>query len=239
MPERNDTAIVQLKVRMREPLRAQLEQAAKGTGHSMNAEILERLDRSFERQDLAVEVLTATYGRQLTGLLTALGRTMKDTGAHAGFILTRTPEGASNWLGNPYAFDQAAKAVETIIEAFRPSGEIVAPGEVDFDNDELNAVFADLGEAFIIVRAAVEAIFLSNLALVLHQAIATGIDQLLFLDVVAAVPTPRTALIPADILNPLNQIHGFTFLAIGAPDPGIVPVEATIQDLGEIALESQ
>ena len=102
-----------------------------------------RLERSFERQDLADEILTATYGRQLAGLLMLLGRTMGETGSHAGFMANRTPEGASNWLGNPYAFDQAAKAVETILEAFRPVGETSVP--VNF-NDEIDAHFAAFGE---------------------------------------------------------------------------------------------
>ena len=147
MPERDATSIVQLKVRMREPLRARLEQAAQGTGHSMNAEVLERLERSFERQDLADEILTATYGRQLTGLLMAVGRTMKDAGTFAGFRATGTLEGSTNWLENPDAFDQGAKAATTIIEAFRPVGEISEP-VIKSTDEKWNAILENLGEGF-------------------------------------------------------------------------------------------
>ena len=64
-PKRKQTAVVQLKVRMREPLRAKLESAAAKKGTSINSEVVDRLERSFERQDLLAEFLT---------LMTALGR---------------------------------------------------------------------------------------------------------------------------------------------------------------------
>jgi hypothetical protein len=49
---RKPTDIIQLKVRMRERLRAQLEREAGRQGHSMNAEIVRRLERSFEEEKL-------------------------------------------------------------------------------------------------------------------------------------------------------------------------------------------
>jgi Arc-like DNA binding domain len=50
MPERDEDAYAQLKFRVKERLRAALEQAAKQRGISMNAEIVLRLEQSFERQ---------------------------------------------------------------------------------------------------------------------------------------------------------------------------------------------
>ncbi len=134
---------VPLGLRVTAETKQRLDDAAEQSGRSQSQEAELRLERSFERQDVADEVLTATYGRELAGLLTVLGRTMKDTGVHAGFMASRTPEGASNWLGNPYAFDQAAKAVKTILEAFRPVGEASVHVEGD---DELNAHLAAFGE---------------------------------------------------------------------------------------------
>jgi hypothetical protein len=48
MTRRPKTAVAQLKVRLREPLRAQLEKSARQHGVSLNAEIAKRLDQSFE-----------------------------------------------------------------------------------------------------------------------------------------------------------------------------------------------
>ncbi len=116
-----------LGIRATANLKRRLVSEADRNDRSLSQEAELRLERSFERQDLAEEVLTVAYGRQLAGLLTALGRTMKDAGTMAGFQSTFTLEGSSDWLENPYAFDQAARAVTTIIEAFRPSGEVVEP----------------------------------------------------------------------------------------------------------------
>jgi hypothetical protein len=47
MATRKQTAIVGLKVRLREPLRKKLEMAAKKRGVSLNAELVARLEESF------------------------------------------------------------------------------------------------------------------------------------------------------------------------------------------------
>lgn len=51
MAARQKTATVQLKVRMKEPLRAQLEKAAKARGVSINADVVDRLENSFRYQE--------------------------------------------------------------------------------------------------------------------------------------------------------------------------------------------
>ena len=48
---RKSTDTVKLQVRLSERLRRRLEQAAKHNGWSMNAEIVDRLDVSFQRED--------------------------------------------------------------------------------------------------------------------------------------------------------------------------------------------
>ena len=62
MAKRDRTAIVQLKVRMREPLRAHLEKAAAARGISLNSEIVDRLERSADRLGLLEEILVLAYG---------------------------------------------------------------------------------------------------------------------------------------------------------------------------------
>lgn len=51
MVERDPNAHVQVKVRMRESLRAPLQAAAEARDVSLNSEIVERLQRSVERED--------------------------------------------------------------------------------------------------------------------------------------------------------------------------------------------
>lgn len=50
MPTRKKSETVQLKVRMKEPLRAQIEKSATERGVSMNNEMVDRLERSFSRE---------------------------------------------------------------------------------------------------------------------------------------------------------------------------------------------
>jgi hypothetical protein len=63
MAKRAVSAIVQVKVRMREDLRRKLESEATKHGQTMNAEILERLERSFGWEE-TVET-TATNVKEL------------------------------------------------------------------------------------------------------------------------------------------------------------------------------
>jgi hypothetical protein len=48
---RDRRAVADVKTRLREPLRARLERAARHRGVSMNAEICDRLERSFQREE--------------------------------------------------------------------------------------------------------------------------------------------------------------------------------------------
>src|SRR5512133_1757387 len=48
---REDTATATIKIRMREPLRANIERAAAQNRRSMNLEMIERLQRSFSEED--------------------------------------------------------------------------------------------------------------------------------------------------------------------------------------------
>ena len=52
MAERSRSDTIQLKARMKEPLRAKLEAAAKARGVSLNAEMIHRLERSFIEEEI-------------------------------------------------------------------------------------------------------------------------------------------------------------------------------------------
>jgi hypothetical protein len=99
---RKPTDTVQLNLRFSETLRRRLEREAKKQDHSLNAEIVHRLEGSVQRQDeadraaqVADAVLThhltdnATAGAALVGLV-ALGTT---EGRIAAMAAITTPEG--------------------------------------------------------------------------------------------------------------------------------------------------
>ncbi len=120
MAQRKRTATIQLKVRMKEPVRGQLEKAAKARGVSMNAEIGKRLERSFEIED-------RLGGPQLINLIETIASVMKLTGEYAALFESGNVMKRGEWLFLPYAFDRAIKAAEIIMEHYRPPGEIVVP----------------------------------------------------------------------------------------------------------------
>ncbi len=86
MVNRDKTATVDLKVRMKEPLRAQLEEAAQGRGVSMNAEAVARLEDSFRVEELLPQILDLAYGRRAAGMLMLLGRCIRDVSITAAIL---------------------------------------------------------------------------------------------------------------------------------------------------------
>jgi uncharacterized protein YpiB (UPF0302 family) len=79
--QRPPTATVNLKLRLEERLRRQLEREARKADRSMNAEIIDRLEKSFaepallERIDTAVKSGNDEVKRQLAELLHKLSST--------------------------------------------------------------------------------------------------------------------------------------------------------------------
>lgn len=111
----------QYPLRLPNDLRTRLDKAAKDRNVSINAVILERLERSFDIED-------RFGGPQAVELIVAIATVMKKTGEHAGFYETGKPTNRGEWLDLPYSFDQAAKAAITILEDHaEPLGKIVVP----------------------------------------------------------------------------------------------------------------
>lgn len=120
MARRKKSATVQIKVRIKEELRARLEKAAKARGVSLNAEIGDRLENSFEYE-------SRLGGPLVADILESVGAAMRSTGELCAFFATYQISKDGKWLANPYAFDQATNAAMTVIEAHRPPGKITAP----------------------------------------------------------------------------------------------------------------
>jgi Arc-like DNA binding dprotein len=129
MAARDKATTVQLKVRMKEPLRAKLEEMAHRHGISMNAEIVARLEQSFEHQQRLEDVFG---GILVYRLVRMVGAIMDSAGSTA--LLYRPSSRVAEdpdlrWGGDPYAYDQALQAAIYALEALRPIGEPTAPPE--------------------------------------------------------------------------------------------------------------
>ena len=129
MAQSDDPAFVQVRIRMRKSLQAQIEKARKEKGTSMNQEIVDRLEKSFEIDQIIGGSIVED--RAVNAIARMVASVMHDAGRHAAFVATLSPESIARWYNSPFAYDQAAHAARTIIEAFRPSGSTKVPGYLE------------------------------------------------------------------------------------------------------------
>jgi hypothetical protein len=130
MDERSESDTVQLKVRMKEPLRAALEEAARQRGVSLNSEVVRRLERSFEQEQRLEDVFG---GIDVYRLMRVIAAIMDSAGSTA--LLYKPPPGfvdarEARWPADPYAYDQALQAGVHALEALRPPGDPNAPSGI-------------------------------------------------------------------------------------------------------------
>ena len=110
MAKERKTGRAQVGLRVSEEMRQRLEEAAKNSGRSINSEIVSRLDQSFETED-------RLGGPRLSEVVERIAEAMKPTGEAAAFFADRSKlHNQGKWLIQPYAFDQAVKAANTILE---------------------------------------------------------------------------------------------------------------------------
>ena len=124
-------------------IKKRLDNAARASGRTQSQEAEARLERSFDHQELLPQVLGLTYGRQLAAMLLMLGDAMKATGESAGFSATAVRpsailEGTQKWFDIPYAYDQAVRAANRILEALRPAGDPQTPKHMRGTEGELH-----------------------------------------------------------------------------------------------------
>lgn len=113
MQGRDLSAVAEIKIRMKEPLRAAIEHAAKRRGVSMNAEMIDRLDASFAE---------TAYPAEVAALAELIARAMAETGSSIEGMNRWSDHGYLPWLDDPYAYDQAAKAALWVLVQSRPTG---------------------------------------------------------------------------------------------------------------------
>src|SRR5947209_4679163 len=77
-------ARVSLGLKVTPGIKTKVDVAAKENGRTQSQEAEERLERSFQNQNLLDQVLDLAYGRELAGVLMMIGRAMRVTGQRAG-----------------------------------------------------------------------------------------------------------------------------------------------------------
>jgi hypothetical protein len=125
-PKRAQATTVGLKLRMKEPLRAAIERAAKRRGVSMNSEINDRLEEAYAKVD-------ALGGPRLSEIIKAIAQAMRMAGSIAASDATGDDTGKADWLKQPYPFNQAVSAVLAILDAIRPPGDVIPPTQFRSD----------------------------------------------------------------------------------------------------------
>src|SRR5215831_18446747 len=95
---------VPLSFRLTPESKGRIDRAAAASGRSISQEVELRIDLSFRDIDAFDRAIEIGHGRQIAGLLMLFGRVMRDVGAHAAHRSTGTVD--SNWLTDPFAFDQ-------------------------------------------------------------------------------------------------------------------------------------
>jgi hypothetical protein len=121
--QRRATDTVQLKVRVREDLRAQLERAATERDVSLNTEIAERLAKSFEAQSQLQAAVEAQLGGAHTAAL------LKLTAARIQLIEVRT---GKRWIDDPLTTLEVRKAWAEVLDAIPLPGPSALRSEIRF-----------------------------------------------------------------------------------------------------------
>jgi hypothetical protein len=113
MVERAENAKAQLKVRLREPLRARLEAEARNNGYSLNTEIVRRLEESIREEDFGARVFGDD---EMFATMDTLARLIRA-------VELRT--------GKPWTADRETYelAVETIYRVLKNGPRLLATGE--------------------------------------------------------------------------------------------------------------
>jgi Arc-like DNA binding dprotein len=81
---RKPNETVQLKLRFLESLRRQLERAAKDSGHSMNTEIVNRIEQSFRKDEALVQSRAVATQAARDAVVEFLARTQGVSGHNEG-----------------------------------------------------------------------------------------------------------------------------------------------------------
>jgi hypothetical protein len=123
---RTEDVTVEIKIRMKEPLRRAIERSAKQRGISMNAEMVDRLTQSYRNDQSLSAVFDFAYGPETAGMLMILQEVVRRTSSDSMIMVGEKGRGV-DWLSQPYAFDQVVRAVHRALDALQPPGDTSPP----------------------------------------------------------------------------------------------------------------
>jgi hypothetical protein len=131
MPKRAKSDTAQLNLRIKETIRQKIELAARDHGVSMNAEMVDRLQRSFDLDASVVEIFGS---RGLFEIMKIVASTMTQIGRGEYMLLRRAADPGDHWLSDAHAYDEAVGAAKKILEMFRPKGDFAGPKTIPVDD---------------------------------------------------------------------------------------------------------
>lgn len=111
-----------VSLRLTAETKAKLDAVAKERGRPFSHEAEMRLESSFDRQGLLVEVLKLSHRPKVAGLLLALGSLMEKVGSSSAYEIAASEERQpGDWTDEPYAVDQAIRSAIDFLERSRPA----------------------------------------------------------------------------------------------------------------------
>lgn len=114
MAKRTKNAKAEIKIRLTEPLRAKIEKAAKARGVSMNAEMIEGLERTYREAADAGGPEIAALSRIFTAAFLIGGTRGAEARGHPEW----QPE---DWIKDLFAFRAATAAAFHLIKTYEPT----------------------------------------------------------------------------------------------------------------------
>jgi hypothetical protein len=132
--KRKSTDKVQLKVRLPESMRAEIEKAAQRNDVSLNQEIVERLARHSERRALSRDVFELAYGKQLAALLFAVCDLSRSVAvvcstANDAYKGKLSPQGMDRCLEDKWTVGQIRDAADALFAALIGDDKVLPPLE--------------------------------------------------------------------------------------------------------------
>jgi hypothetical protein len=142
-----------LGLRVTPEIKDALDNAAQRNSRTQSQEAELRIEATFRSEQQLSQGLELVYGKRIAGLLTLLGHVLRDVGPMACNVATLSAEVDPDWLSNPFAIDQAEKAINFIFDAIRPEGDPL-PAHLRrplvINGTDLNAIHRDIGKGVVV-----------------------------------------------------------------------------------------
>jgi hypothetical protein len=145
-----------VSLRMTAELKGRIDEEAKSKGRAFSHEAELRLEQSFQKDgSFLSQALELAYGPAIAGVVQVMAAAMSDASRSAVFMEAGNLDNIEQWPSSPYAYDQVMKAAVTVLDQFRPDGEVKQPKRfpIVFDamvgvgaaNRRLGALTGDVG----------------------------------------------------------------------------------------------